>query len=381
MAVALIGTQQTGFISPANPSTATLTVPAGNSSVVVQILNKSTGSMGDGNPTVTLAGDSPAGLVSHTFPLATHLLKATIAVFHGVASGSRTLSVTLGSAPSGASAGTRWAASYLTGTNTSHVWDDPASGGTADNRKGGGTGTALSTSAVETFTDGMMFACAAHEGASVMTAKGTGQTGAGGDADGFVDEGNWNSAFTYETTSANSTDTPTFTNGASDTWAMVGLSISPGAALVNATRAIRYDVRNAVSGSRAVKYDVRNVVAATRAVKYDVRNAVNASRAVLYDIVARVQAPRAVRYDIRGLVAATRAVRYDVRNPVSGTRQVRYDIRNFLSAIRAVRYDIAGLVSATCRVVYDIAAQAAQQTGRAFGRKQRGVRLRSQDDH
>lgn len=63
----------------------------------------------------------------------------------------------------------------------------------------------------------------AHEGANVMTAKGANQVGLGGDADGFVDEGVWNTAFTYELnppTGANA-DVQSFTNAASDVQKMV----------------------------------------------------------------------------------------------------------------------------------------------------------------
>lgn len=65
----------------------------------------------------------------------------------------------------------------------------------------------------------VIIAAIAHEGASIMTAKGTGQVGMEtGSGDGFFDEGTWNSAATYEATTSTAANAQTFTNGASDTW-------------------------------------------------------------------------------------------------------------------------------------------------------------------
>jgi hypothetical protein len=58
-----------------------------------------------------------------------------------------------------------------------------------------------------------------------MTGKGTNQVGLGGDADGFVDEGVWNTAFTYELnppTGADA-DVQSFTNAASDVQRMASV--------------------------------------------------------------------------------------------------------------------------------------------------------------
>lgn len=75
-----------------------------------------------------------------------------------------------------------------------------------------------SVSISPTSADGVTVTGCAHESANIMTAKGANQTGLGGDADGFIDEGVWNTAFTYELnpTVGADADTQTFTNGTSD---------------------------------------------------------------------------------------------------------------------------------------------------------------------
>lgn len=87
----------------------------------------------------------------------------------------------------------------------------------------GTTGTSAGPSQVVTPTvqPNIIIAACAHEGAAAMTAKGTGQVGMEtASGDGFVDEGTWNSAATYEPTTSTSADTQSFTNAASDTWTL-----------------------------------------------------------------------------------------------------------------------------------------------------------------
>lgn len=84
-----------------------------------------------------------------------------------------------------------------------------------------GTSTGPSQAVTPTAQPNVIIAACAHEGASVMTAKGTGQVGMEtGAGDGFFDEGTWNSAATYEATTSTSADTQSFTNAASDTWSL-----------------------------------------------------------------------------------------------------------------------------------------------------------------
>jgi hypothetical protein len=84
-----------------------------------------------------------------------------------------------------------------------------------------GTSTGPSQAVTPTAQPNVIIACCAHEGANAMTGKGTGQVGMEtGAGDGFVDEGTWNSAATYEPTTSTGSDTQSFTNGASDTWSL-----------------------------------------------------------------------------------------------------------------------------------------------------------------
>lgn len=86
---------------------------------------------------------------------------------------------------------------------------------------GSGTGTGPSAAVTPTVQPNLIVSTCVHEGSNVMTAKGTGQVGLEPSAgDGFFDEGVWNTAHTYEPTTSTSSDTQSFTNGASDTWAM-----------------------------------------------------------------------------------------------------------------------------------------------------------------
>jgi hypothetical protein len=227
MAVALTGTQQNGLLAPATTSVS-LTVPVGTSTVVVLLLRKSTGASGF-TSTPTLGG------VAANFwdgaQTGTALLNAYAAVFHNPGTGAQTFSFTHSSAPSGTNAGTRWVAVYLSGTDTSQTsWTL----GTDWNRDNATTGTTYSR-ALTAFADGVVISGVAHEGASIMTSKGTGQVGAGADADGFVDEGNWNSAFTYELTASAGSDTQSFVNGASDILAGISIALKPGSNVVNKT--------------------------------------------------------------------------------------------------------------------------------------------------
>lgn len=82
-----------------------------------------------------------------------------------------------------------------------------------------GTGTTPTAAVTPSAQPNLIMSVCAHEGANAMTGKGAGQT-ALVDADGFVDEGTWNSAFSYEPTTSTSSDSQSFTNGASDTYSM-----------------------------------------------------------------------------------------------------------------------------------------------------------------
>lgn len=84
-----------------------------------------------------------------------------------------------------------------------------------------GTSTGPSQSVTPSNQPNVIITTCAHEGAAVMTAKGTGQVGLEPAAgDGFYDEGVWNTAHTYEPTTLTSADTQSFTNAASDVWAI-----------------------------------------------------------------------------------------------------------------------------------------------------------------
>ena len=84
-----------------------------------------------------------------------------------------------------------------------------------------GTSTGPSQAITPGAQPNVIIAVCAHEGAAAMTAKGAGQVGMEtGAGDGFIDEGTWNSACTYEATTSTAANTQTFTNGASDTWSL-----------------------------------------------------------------------------------------------------------------------------------------------------------------
>lgn len=87
---------------------------------------------------------------------------------------------------------------------------------------GSGTSTGPSTAVTPTVQPNLIVTTCVHESSSAMTAKGAGQAGLmptlGGT--GFVDEGVWNTAATHEETTSVSSDTQSFTNGTSDTWAI-----------------------------------------------------------------------------------------------------------------------------------------------------------------
>lgn len=120
--------------------------------------------------------------------------------------------------------GTQSLAYTLAGAHRAHIATYNVAAGQAvefDGENGAsGTSTGPSVAITPTAQPNVIVAVCAHEGASAMTAKGAGQVSASDDADGFVDEGTWNSAHTYEPTTSTAANTQTFTNGASDTWSM-----------------------------------------------------------------------------------------------------------------------------------------------------------------
>lgn len=226
MAVALNGTQENSGASPiaGNVST-TLTIPAGTKTVIVQVTSKSTASTG--SIAATLAGVSPSHSVHGGNPDTTSpLLRASTFVFQAPASGSATLAINHGSAPTGTNGGTSWRAIYVTGSNISAT---PASAGTS------GSSLNPSMAAAETIGS-IVCACIAHENANIATSKGAGQTGSGADADGFLDHGNWTSAATYEIpTVAAGAATQSFGFSGADTWAMSWVRIEPAVPVAQAT--------------------------------------------------------------------------------------------------------------------------------------------------
>lgn len=122
-------------------------------------------------------------------------------------------------------AGTNSVTYTLTGAHRTYCGAFDVAGGkvAAFDTEAGTSGT--STGPSQAITPGaqpnVIISACAHEGASIMTAKGTGQVGLEtGGGDGFIDEGTWNSAATYEPTTSTSSDTQSFTNGASDTWSL-----------------------------------------------------------------------------------------------------------------------------------------------------------------
>lgn len=84
-----------------------------------------------------------------------------------------------------------------------------------------GSSTGPSQSVTPSNQPNVIITTCSHEGAAVMTAKGSGQVGLEpASGDGFYDEGVWNTAHTYEPTTLTSADTQSFTNAASDVWAI-----------------------------------------------------------------------------------------------------------------------------------------------------------------
>jgi hypothetical protein len=126
---------------------------------------------------------------------------------------------------------------YNIAADTSAAYDSVENGAT-------GTSTGPSASVTPNNQPNLIVTCCAHEGANAMTGAGTGQT-ALVDADGFFDEGTWNTAFSYEATTSTSANSQSFTNGASDTWtlrtavfkevASANVNVTPGSATLTLT--------------------------------------------------------------------------------------------------------------------------------------------------
>jgi len=204
VAIALVNTS-TGT-SVADPVTYSFTCNATTDLLVTLYLWRTTGTaQGVGNPTfgaqtMTSLTTSQAGGMG-----------VWIAYLYAPTTGSA--QTWTGDMTAAATAG-RWIAAAFSGADSGHV---PSTG--ADTWGFEEATTATPTVALSpTSANGVTVSGCSHEGASIMTAKGAGQTGLGGDADGFFDEGVWNTAFTYELnppTGANA-DSQTFTNAASD---------------------------------------------------------------------------------------------------------------------------------------------------------------------
>jgi hypothetical protein len=84
--------------------------------------------------------------------------------------------------------------------------------------------TGSSTAPTQAITPGaqpnLIIAAASHEGGAASTGEGTGQTGLFTGTAFSVDEGVWNSNGSYEPTTSVASDTQSFTNAASDVWAI-----------------------------------------------------------------------------------------------------------------------------------------------------------------
>jgi len=205
VAIALVNTSM--GTSVADPVTFSFTCNATTDLLVTLYLWRTTGTAGGiGNPTfgaqtMTTLINSAAGTSMGVW----------LAYLYAPTTGSA--QTWTGDMTSAATAG-RWVAAAFSGADSAHV---PSTG--ADTYGTDGTTTATPTVSLSpTATGGMTITGCSHEGAAIMTAKGAGQTGLGGDADGFVDEGVWNTAFTYELNPpvGADADVQTFTNAASD---------------------------------------------------------------------------------------------------------------------------------------------------------------------
>jgi hypothetical protein len=89
-----------------------------------------------------------------------------------------------------------------------------------------GTGTAISVSITPGAADGAIICGFSHEGNAIASSRGTGQV-ALGDADGFFDEGVWDTGASYELNTDTSANAQTFTHTQSDVWAAAALWIGP----------------------------------------------------------------------------------------------------------------------------------------------------------
>lgn len=130
------------------------------------------------------------------------------------------------------------------------------------------------------------------------------------------------------------------------------------AAVVSATRALRWDLVAQIAASRTIRYDVATAVAASRAIRYDVFTGVGSSRVVRYDLAQTAGASRTLRYDVAAAVGASRVVRYDVARAVGISRVTLYDVFSRVGSSRVVRYDLAASVAAARLLRYDVAALA-----------------------
>lgn len=204
MAIALVNTS-TGTVAT-DPATFSFACNATTDLLVVLYIWRTTGTAnGVGSPTydgvsmTTLANSQVGGM------------GVWLSYLYAPTTGS---SVTWSGDMTAAATAGRWVAAAFSGADPSHI---PSSGADTFGTQST-TGTTPSIALSPTGAGGVTVSGCAHEGASVMTAKGSGQVGLGGDADGFGDEGVWNTAFTYELdppVGANA-DTQTFTNAASD---------------------------------------------------------------------------------------------------------------------------------------------------------------------
>ncbi len=150
----------------------------------------------------------------------------------GIPAGTNSITYTL------ASAHRCWGGAFDSGVGTTVEFNQEA--GT----NGNSTGPFLN--ATPGFQPNVIICTCAHEGASIMTAKGSGQVGMEtGAGDGFFDEGTWNSATTYEATTSVALNAQSFTNAAADTWSI--------------RMAIFYEVAAAADAHLGVHYADRSI--------------------------------------------------------------------------------------------------------------------------
>jgi DNA replication initiation complex subunit (GINS family) len=342
VAIALVNTSM--GTSATDPATLSFTCNSGANLLVVLYLFRDTSAGGE---VAGMTYDGTAMTVPTNANIFNTSVGAALGYLYDPPTGSAlTISVDLASA---ATAG-RIVAAAFSGADTTF-----APSGATDGEQGVATPNPTVSITPEA-VDGVIVAGCAHEGAAIMTSKGTGQTALGGDADGFVDEGVWNTAFTYELNTTTDANAQTFINATDTDAALVAAWFKPSAGTtpVSTTRAIKYDIVAFVNATRALRYDIRNLVDATRALRYDIRNLIAAERRVVYDLTQYVAAERRVVYDMSGMVAATRAVLYDIRGLVAAERQLRYEIRNLVGAERRIVYEVLNSVVATRAVLYDI---------------------------